>query len=91
MGRLHIGAILLLMLFCVVPISAQGHEAVVRPDPPVIEVAVGQTATVKFVLADAQNAYGIDVRATFDPQAVEGGCGPGRRRRPDDARRLSAT
>ena len=43
----------------------------VRTDPTVIEVAAGQTATVKFVLADAQNAYGIDVHATFDPKMVE--------------------
>ena len=42
-----------------------------RTDPTVIEVAAGQTATVTFVLADAQNAYGIDVRATFDPKMVE--------------------
>ena len=42
-----------------------------RADPTVVEVAAGQTATVKFVLADAQNAYGIDVRATFDPKVVE--------------------
>ena len=43
----------------------------VRTDPTVIEVAAGQTATVKFVLTDAQNAYGIDIRATFDPKMVE--------------------
>ena len=42
-----------------------------RIDPTVIEVAAGQTAAVQFVLADAQNAYGIDVRATFDPKVVE--------------------
>lgn len=71
MGWRRLGAILLLMLFYVVPISAQGEDAVVRPDPPVVEVAAGQTATVTFVLADAQDAYGIDVRATFDPKVVE--------------------
>ena len=70
-GWRQLGAILLLTLFCVVPAAAQGQNAVVRPDPTVVEVAAGQTATVQFVLADAQNAYGIDVRATFDPQLVE--------------------
>ena len=42
-----------------------------RTDPTVVAVAAGQTATVQFVLADAQNAYGIDVHATFDPEVVE--------------------
>ncbi len=70
-GWRQLGAILLLTLFCVVPAAAQGQNAVVRPDPLVAEVAVAQTATVQFMLADAQNAYGIDLRATFDPQLVE--------------------
>jgi hypothetical protein len=59
------------MMLCIAPISAQGQDAVVRTDPAVIEVAVDQTATVTFVLADAQDAYGIDVHATFDPKMVE--------------------
>ena len=32
---------------------------------------MGQIATLNVVLADAQNVYGIDVSATFDPQLVE--------------------
>ena len=66
-----IGALIGLTLLLALPVAGQGESAVVRTDPTVIEVAAGQTATVQFVLADAQNAYGIDVHATFDPKVVE--------------------
>ena len=66
-----IGAIVGLTLLLALPVAGQGQGAIVRIDPVMVEVAAGQTATVKFVLADAQNAYGINVRASFDPQVVE--------------------
>jgi hypothetical protein len=66
-----IGALIGLTLLLALPVAGQGGSAIVRTDPTVVEVAAGQTATVQFVLADAQNAYGIDVRATFDPKVVE--------------------
>jgi hypothetical protein len=66
-----IGALIGLTLLLALPVAGQGGSAIVRTDPTVVEVAAGQTATVQFVLADAQNACGIDVRATFDPKAVE--------------------
>jgi hypothetical protein len=69
-GR-HFGAILLLTLFCVVPAAAQGQGAIVRTEPTASVVGAGQMTSVTFVLADVQNAYGIDVRATFDPKFVE--------------------
>lgn len=52
------------------PASAQGG-AVVRADPAVFQVGAGQVETLTIVLEDAQDAYGIDVRARFDPAVVE--------------------
>jgi hypothetical protein len=70
-GWRQLGAILVLTLFCVAPASAQGQNAVVRSDPPVLEISAGETATLTVLLAGAQDVYGIDVRAAFDPQLVE--------------------
>jgi hypothetical protein len=68
--RLLAAGVLLAFLFAL-PAAAQGKSAVVRSDPAALEVNVGQVVTLNIVLADAQKAYGIDVRATFDPQLVE--------------------
>ena len=59
------------MLLTVLPAAAEGQNAIVRSDPAQLEVNAGQIATLSVVLADAQNVYGIDVSATFDPQLVE--------------------
>jgi len=67
----RLGAILGLVLLTVLPAAAAGQNAVVRSDPAQLEVNAGQIATLSVVLADAQNVYGIDVSATFDPQLVE--------------------
>ena len=53
------------------PASAQNQSAVVRSDPSVLEIAPGETATLTVVIDDAIDLYGIDVRASFDPQVVE--------------------
>ncbi|MCB0200334.1 MAG: hypothetical protein KDI03_09720 [Anaerolineae bacterium] len=66
-----LGVILLLMLFGILPVSAQSLSAVVRSDPSVLEISPGQTVTLTVVLDDAKDVYGIDVRASFDPQVVE--------------------
>ena len=55
----------------VLPAAAQDQPAIVRSDPAVLEIAPGEMATLTVVLAGAQEVYGIDVRATFDPQLVE--------------------
>jgi hypothetical protein len=39
--------------------------------PAVLEVAVGQTGAVTVILEGALEAYGIDVRGTFDPNVIE--------------------
>ena len=59
------------MLFCVVPAAAQGQNAVVRLTRLSSRSLWARWPRCRLVLADAQNAYGIDVRATFDPQVVE--------------------
>jgi hypothetical protein len=59
------------VLLSVLPAAAAGQNAIVRSDPAQLEVNAGQIATLSVVLAYAQNVYGIDVSATFDPQLVE--------------------
>lgn len=66
-----LGVMLSLLLLAALPAMAQDQPAVVRSDPAVIEIKSGQVATVTMVLANAQDVYGIDVFATFDPQLVE--------------------
>lgn len=60
-----------LMINFVLPVAAESQNAIVRSDPAQLEVIAGQIATLSVVLSDAQNVYGIDVSATFDPQMVE--------------------
>ena len=67
----RLGAIIGLVALSVLPVAAEGQNAIVRSDPTQLEINVGQIATLNVVLADAQNVYGIDVSATFDPQVVE--------------------
>lgn len=62
---------LLLLLISALPAAAQGQAAIVRTDPAVLEFGQGEVAVVSIVLVDARDAYGIDVRAAFDPQAIE--------------------
>jgi hypothetical protein len=52
------------------PLIAQGI-ATVRPEPATLELGPGEVADVTIVLENAQNVYGIDVSAAFDPAIVE--------------------
>lgn len=70
-GWRKLAAGLLLLFISVLPAAGQGQTAVVRSDPAVLEIEPGQVAVLSIVLADARDAYGIDVRAAFDPQLVE--------------------
>ncbi len=65
------GAVLSLLLFGTAPAKAQSGGARVVFDPPVLEVGAGQVEQVNIVLENAQEAYGIDVRASFDPSVIE--------------------
>jgi hypothetical protein len=40
-------------------------------DPPLLDVGAGQVEQVNVIVENAQDAYGIDVRASFDPAAIE--------------------
>ena len=51
--------------------AQSGGEAVVRADPAALSLTTGQTATVSFLVEDIANLYGADVRAQFDPAALE--------------------
>jgi len=53
------------------PVSAQDGKALVRTDPAVLEVGKGQIETLQILLVNAQNVYGIDLQARFDPAMVE--------------------
>jgi len=50
---------------------AQGGKALARTEPAVLEVGKGQIETLQILLVNAQNVYGIDLQAAFDPTVVE--------------------
>ncbi len=52
-------------------VFAQDGSALVRADPPVLEVGQGQIETLQILLVNAENVYGIDLQAKFDPAVVE--------------------
>lgn len=69
-ARLWLAAIIVLAACCALPAAAQG-DAILRGEPAVLEIAVGESAGLNIVLADARDVYALDVRATYDPQVVE--------------------
>jgi len=50
---------------------AQDGKALVRAEPAVLEVGKGQIETLQILLVDAQNVYGVDLQASFDPAVME--------------------
>jgi hypothetical protein len=68
---LGFGLALCFALGPVLPVSAQADGAVVRPEPRVLEIGEGQLAMLEVVLENAAELYGVDVRASFDPEVVE--------------------
>lgn len=51
--------------------AAAQAGSIVRVDPPNFEVGQGQVEQVDIVIENAQDVYGIDVRAKFDPSIFE--------------------
>ncbi len=68
---LGLGLALCLALWPAAPAWAQAQAAIVRPQPSVLEIGQGQVETLDILLENAQDVYGIDVRASFDPAVVE--------------------
>lgn len=64
-------AAIALLILIALPVSAQGSGAIIHPDPSNLEVGQGQVEALNIVLENAQDAYGIDVRAKFDPSVIE--------------------
>ena len=60
-----------LLVLAALPASAQDTLAAVRPNALVLEIGDGQVGTLDIVLENAQDVYGIDVRASFDPAVIE--------------------
>lgn len=60
----------LLVLILVTPLQAQ-DVATIRPNPATMALVIGQVQAVEIVLENAQDVYGIDIRASFDPAKVE--------------------
>ncbi len=52
-------------------VEAESSSALVRSEPAILEVGQGQVETLSLILEDAQEVYGIDVRARFDPAVIE--------------------
>jgi hypothetical protein len=63
-------ALLLLSPAANAPVAAQ-NVATVRPEPATLALAPGEVADVAIRLENAQDVYGIDVRAAFNPAIVE--------------------
>lgn len=61
----------MLVLVLAAPVAAQDGGAVVRPQVSTLDIGQGQVETVNFILEYAQDVYGLDVSATFDPAIVE--------------------
>ncbi|MEO6061989.1 MAG: hypothetical protein ABIQ99_08630 [Thermoflexales bacterium] len=54
------------------PVALRAQTAAsIGPMPATLEIALGQTGVLTVVLDGAQEAYGIDVRGTFDPNVIE--------------------
>lgn len=53
------------------PLHAQSDTAVVRFDPPVLQVGEGQVEQLNIIVENAHDVYGIELRAGFDPQEIE--------------------
>jgi hypothetical protein len=49
----------------------QEGEALVCTDPVRLEIGAGEISTIRILLVNAHNIYGIDLQATFDPAVVE--------------------
>lgn len=56
-----------------VPLRAYSQQSsgLVKPQPEVFEVGMGQVERLAIVLENASEVYGIDIRAKFDPSMVE--------------------
>jgi hypothetical protein len=51
-------------------VAAQA-PAIVRLDPPTLEVGAGQTETIKILIENVKDLYGVEVRAHFDPSLFQ--------------------
>lgn len=69
----RIFGIALLMWVWAVPLLAYSQQSsgLVKPQPEVFEVGMGQVERLAIVLENASDVYGIDIRAKFDPSMVE--------------------
>lgn len=61
----------LLAFWGATPIMAQDNSAVLRLDPQTLEVGMGQVERVNVFIENAQELYGIELRAQFDPSVIE--------------------
>jgi hypothetical protein len=71
LGWLGLGLALCLLLWPARSGLTLQDGALVRPEPSVLHIGQGQVETLDILLENAQDVYGIDVRATFDPAVVE--------------------
>jgi hypothetical protein len=51
--------------------NPQYTEALLSTDPVKLEIVAGQVGTLQILLSNANNIYGIDFQATFDPAVVQ--------------------
>jgi Cohesin domain len=51
--------------------KSQSGDALLYTDPVRLEIGAGQIGTVRILLTNVHNIYGIDLQASFDPAVVE--------------------
>jgi len=74
MMRYHLLSGWITILFLISGFQAgnlQAGEALVCTDPVRLEIGAGQIETLQILLVNADNIYGIDLQATFDPAVVD--------------------
>ena len=68
-GIIALGLLIVSQAICYTPVVAQ--TAVVRFEPAPLTVGEGMTSAVSIRVENVQKLYGVDVRVSFDPTAVE--------------------
>ncbi len=68
---IRLGAALGLIGLLLLPLPAQADGALLRVDPPALYLIQNQVKTLTLVLENAQEVYGLSVKASFDPAVVE--------------------
>ena len=66
-----LGMTLILCGVSVISARAQSNETTIRVEPANLQVGQGQTETIRLVIENGQDIYGIDLHASYDSEVIE--------------------